>query len=569
MSRPARAREIERRQRADVIDRRIGHLTSRGMGGLLTAMDVARGQFIGAWRQGKSTAPAFDAIFVAMGRASLDATLAGHLTAVHDVHALARLAGRTKKATGFGPYEDALRVARERVSLTAAQVDDLKRRYGAVVLDIVDGVRQSTHRKLEVAVEGIIRDNLHVEEGIERLEAAFDAAGVTGRSRHQVEAIVRSQVQLAYSAGAVQADRDPAVDEILWGYTYSTVGDDRVRPTHEALDGVSLPKDHPQWKWIMPPNGWNSFVPSTRVSGRFEAASKAWYSGPIVEIKTLRGARLSVTVNHPVLTAHGFVAAGELRKGNYLIAHRAAVELLSQRTRQDRVATPSVSRWAVDDQEHPPTIEDVHDAFAREGVLSTFPGCGPMDFHGDGRFMYGDVHIVRPDRVLPGHAVSAALQLAAHVGLVLPSEAALLADEAGSMTRTGGSVGCGVAAEMHAPCDQAIRDGLARGAVLVRQLQNRYAASVTLDEVVDIEVRPWSGHVFDLQSPNGWIVAEGIVCSNCRCTALREFSTGVALETDFEKVPVPDFVMIDGERVIPGADEGWKFNPGDLFPLAA
>lgn len=37
---------------------------------------------------------------------------------------------------------------------------------------------------------------------------------------------------------------------------YSTVGDDRVRPAHAALDGVTLPVESPVWNRIYPPNDW-------------------------------------------------------------------------------------------------------------------------------------------------------------------------------------------------------------------------------------------------------------------------------------------------------------------------
>lgn len=39
--------------------------------------------------------------------------------------------------------------------------------------------------------------------------------------------------------------------------TYRTVGDDRVRPSHQALDGVTRPKSDSFWKTYYPPNGWN------------------------------------------------------------------------------------------------------------------------------------------------------------------------------------------------------------------------------------------------------------------------------------------------------------------------
>lgn len=38
---------------------------------------------------------------------------------------------------------------------------------------------------------------------------------------------------------------------------FTTVGDDRVRPTHARLDGLTLRKDSPVWKKMWPPLDWN------------------------------------------------------------------------------------------------------------------------------------------------------------------------------------------------------------------------------------------------------------------------------------------------------------------------
>jgi SPP1 gp7 family putative phage head morphogenesis protein len=38
---------------------------------------------------------------------------------------------------------------------------------------------------------------------------------------------------------------------------YSTVGDDRVRPKHAILDGLTYPKDHAIWNKMYPPLSWN------------------------------------------------------------------------------------------------------------------------------------------------------------------------------------------------------------------------------------------------------------------------------------------------------------------------
>ena len=67
--------------------------------------------------------------------------------------------------------------------------------------------------------------------------------------------MVRTQISIAYSAGRWNANQDPAIQEILWGYEYVTVGDNRVRPPHEAIDGAAYPKEHGFWGTNWPPNG--------------------------------------------------------------------------------------------------------------------------------------------------------------------------------------------------------------------------------------------------------------------------------------------------------------------------
>jgi SPP1 gp7 family putative phage head morphogenesis protein len=47
---------------------------------------------------------------------------------------------------------------------------------------------------------------------------------------------------------------------------YRTAGDDRVRPEHAALDGVTLPQSDPFWDIYFPPNGWNCRCTVVQVS---------------------------------------------------------------------------------------------------------------------------------------------------------------------------------------------------------------------------------------------------------------------------------------------------------------
>ena len=55
---------------------------------------------------------------------------------------------------------------------------------------------------------------------------------------------------------AVEWERIQADKDILPNLKYVTVGDDRVRPAHEKLDGLIVPIDDPFWSLFYPPNGW-------------------------------------------------------------------------------------------------------------------------------------------------------------------------------------------------------------------------------------------------------------------------------------------------------------------------
>jgi SPP1 gp7 family putative phage head morphogenesis protein len=161
---------------------------------------------------------------------------------------------RTAQASVLSDSVDFLR---RRLKLTKRELEEIERVYGAHVRRVLSGVGTAVERKLRAAVLAATEQGMTTREAVRHLAAALDAAGVTSAAPHTVEAIFRTNAQMAYSAARYKADQDPAVQQILWGYTYVTTGDDRVRDTHYLLDGVTLPKDDPRWSRIWPPNGWN------------------------------------------------------------------------------------------------------------------------------------------------------------------------------------------------------------------------------------------------------------------------------------------------------------------------
>jgi SPP1 gp7 family putative phage head morphogenesis protein len=180
-----------------------------------------------------------------------DAMLVTHLLGAYEERTLARKAQPGLQLSVF----DA--VLKKYSNLLGLNLRSLQAQYQTQALRILQDVSDKTEAVLRQSIFELIAEGATVGDAKKVLYAQFDKLGLTPKNEFQLETIFRTQTQLAYGAGRWEADQDPDIQEILWGYTYSAVGDDRTRETHLALDGVTLPKDDPFWERFWPPNGWN------------------------------------------------------------------------------------------------------------------------------------------------------------------------------------------------------------------------------------------------------------------------------------------------------------------------
>lgn len=138
-----------------------------------------------------------------------------------------------------------------------ATIEYLRNLYDSKAFDIAQGLSEYADIRLRETIADAIKEGKHLKGIMDDLRATFDDLGLTDVSKRSIETIARTQTQLAFNAGKWNAEQDPDIAEVLWGYTYTTVGDDRVRPEHELLDNVTLPKEDSFWRANYPPNGWN------------------------------------------------------------------------------------------------------------------------------------------------------------------------------------------------------------------------------------------------------------------------------------------------------------------------
>lgn len=83
----------------------------------------------------------------------------------------------------------------------------------------------------------------------------------------RAETLLRTHVFQAYAAAEHRALTEPDNLEVFPFWQYKTMGDDRVRDSHAALDGLILPANDPFWKTHFPPWEWGcrcQVIPMTR-----------------------------------------------------------------------------------------------------------------------------------------------------------------------------------------------------------------------------------------------------------------------------------------------------------------
>lgn len=154
-------------------------------------------------------------------------------------------------------FKSTKREQQKRFRFPVADTRAMQQFYDAQALVILDRVSDKQERYLRESLVDITRRNLHVKDGIAEIEKTFAKAGIIPHNSYEAENIFRTQTQLAYAAGQYAAEQDPAIQAILKGYKYVSVGDSRVRQTHADLHGLVLHKNDAAWHTIAPPNGFS------------------------------------------------------------------------------------------------------------------------------------------------------------------------------------------------------------------------------------------------------------------------------------------------------------------------
>lgn len=306
------------------------------------------------------------------------------------------------------------------------------------------------------------------------------------------------------------------------------------------------------------------FLAGTRVRAAGVArAYRRRYTGDVLRVVTAHG-DFTVTPNHPILTpTRGWVAAELLHEGDDLL-HPQGDERVALGGPYDQhdvpieqvfetllVAGRAVRRAGARHDFHGDGLvdEDV-DVVAAAGPLGTHgehrllecpqeplllgsnaveallgrqgavvgpfdPASGPSSARVSGRAPLGDEHTRLDETQLdrrPAHAVRAGEREGGRAGSVTPRDL-LNGQRQHPLTLVSAQV-LGDAAKHAAFAETILNEGV-RHAHVPRDRYDGLAALVATHKVIHIDRKPWSGHVFNLQTANGWYVAEGTIAKNC------------------------------------------------------
>lgn len=266
------------------IDRERERLTAIGLRGVRPLTVRARVAGIRAYKQGADVGAAVRAVLTLAVPQITDGMTAAHLQGLLRAQITGKRAMGDRLALA-DPYRAALDFTQRRLDLTDADLEGLQTAYGQEAAKVIGDLSGHASGIIDKAVVESVRSGEHVASGVARLRQAFDAAGIGGADGapdYALETLYRTQTQMGYGAGNWQGAQDPAVQEILWGYGYVTVGDDRVRPSHAALDGFKAPKDDPAWQRIWCPNGWCCRCTNTMIFTGDEDAGAFGSLAPVI-----------------------------------------------------------------------------------------------------------------------------------------------------------------------------------------------------------------------------------------------------------------------------------------------
>lgn len=407
-------------------------------------------------------------------------------------------------------------------------------------LDLASEVTQTYEGRIRAILQTTVAEGGSIGDASQRIrmlvpdEAPYSAARIA--RTETMRAYARGTDAAAQKSGIVtmrewlpSGDPCKVCEEIYEKYRYAKPGDPFVKKgtvvagrAMDYGDGVFGSDAHP-----------NCVLPDTVVStDGLAAAFRSRYAGPVVSIRTSSGRVVTVTENHQLLTSRGFVRAASLAVGGNLLCCSSGQHASSNPNHHNR----------------PTTAVEVFETLRKSGVVSTASvPAASKHLHGDGANCVGEIDVVAAHSLLRhGFNAELAEHLLKHPLMLSDVAAASGFDVGGDSTAmflalrlaANGCVGCSQVAKSLANGDAGVSelaglayaawgdpgaeqsgtDDIARNAEVLGDLVLRPEFDgVETDNIAEINVGRYVGHVYDLSTLSGVYTCNSIIGHNCSC----------------------------------------------------
>ncbi len=155
------------------------------------------------------------------------------------------------------PFTQAVNRLLGLVGMTRDAFDGLASRYQKQAFTIAGVSDVKLIDKIKNELSDVVESGGTIEDFRNAVNELTSDASVEQLAQTQIDTIFQTAVQSAYQGGRFEQMSDPAVAAALPYWVYRTAGDDRVRESHDVLDGFAALNDDPVWKKIFPPCGYN------------------------------------------------------------------------------------------------------------------------------------------------------------------------------------------------------------------------------------------------------------------------------------------------------------------------
>ena len=187
------------------------------------------------------------------------------------------------------PPEDAIEYFNQKKIVRKKEFNQLSREAQQGAFTVSGVYKEDVLRGFRDEIDTALREGATQQKTIKRFRDILGGASHRQLGEFHLETVFRTNMQTAYGVGRRRGME--AVTDAFPFWEYRTVGDDRVRPSHAALNGIILPADNSFWQTHYCPLDFNcrcAVLPTDDIPDGYDPKNPSGeldeYGEPVVQL---------------------------------------------------------------------------------------------------------------------------------------------------------------------------------------------------------------------------------------------------------------------------------------------